>query len=177
MASAPEGVFKPTRVRTREGRVFAVREYNSEDFGALVGMYKSFIPKRVAQGLPPPDVPRIAHWLDRLQQRGRGFLARDDRRIVGHTILCPISTSAVEFTIFVHQAYRGQGLGTELTRATLEFAAKLGFTEVFLTTQLSNLPALRLYREVGFQVMSVFGEECEMRLALASVGAVHHRAA
>src|SRR5574337_2019869 len=101
MASAPEIVFQPTEVRTRKGRILRVREYNHENFGALVEMYKGFEPKRVAQGLPPPDVPRIAHWLDRLQQKSRALLAFDGNRIVAHAILCPISQVAAEFKIFV----------------------------------------------------------------------------
>jgi len=42
----------------------------------------------------------------------------------------------------------------------------MGFAEVFLTTELSNLPALSLYRKLGFQTQSVFGDECEMKLAV-----------
>jgi ribosomal protein S18 acetylase RimI-like enzyme len=130
-------------------------------------MYKGFEPKRVAQGLPPPDLPRIAQWLDRLQQKSRGLLAWDGERVVAHAILCPISDAAVEFTIFVHQDYRCMGLGTALTRLAVDFCRECGFAEVFLTTELSNLAALRVYRRVGFLVTSSFGEECEMKLVIA----------
>jgi len=59
-----------------------VRVYNSEDFGTLVEMYSNFEPKRVAQGLPPPDVPRIARWLDQLQHSSHALLAYDGKKIV-----------------------------------------------------------------------------------------------
>jgi len=143
-----------------------VREYTLQDFRPLAEMYKSFEPKRVAQGLPPPDLPRIAQWLDRLQQKSRGLLIWDGERVVAHAILCPISDAAVEFTIFVHQAYRCMGLGTGLTRVAVAFCRQCGFAEVMLTTELSNLAALRVYRRVGFLVTSSFGDECEMKLVI-----------
>jgi GNAT superfamily N-acetyltransferase len=169
MPSVPEVEFKPVEVRTRSGRALEVREYCLEDFGALVEMYRSFEPKRVAQGLPPPDVPRIAHWLDELQRKSRALLALDGKRVVAHAILCPISETAVEFTIFVHQDFREQKLGTALTRLELQFAAAMGFKEVFLTTELSNFPALCLYRKIGFRITSRYGDECEMKIDIAKV--------
>ena len=144
----------------------AIREYSFEDFAALVEMYKGFTPKRVAQGLPPPDVPRIANWLDRLQHKSRSLLAWDGQRVVGQVILCPISDAAAEYTIFVHQDYRCQGLGTAMTQLALEFAGDMGFAEVLLSTELSNYPAMCLYRKLGFQILSVYGEECEMKVSV-----------
>ena len=177
MASDPEVMFNPVEVRTQKGRTLDVREYSFEDFGALVEMYKSFQPKRVAQGLPPPDVPRIESWLDKLQLKSRSLLVLEEKRIVAHAILCPISETAVEFTIFVHQDYRGERLGTVLTRLSVAFAAERGFCDVFLTTELSNVPAVRLYRKVGFQLISRYGEECEMKLSLAGAQEAQPQAA
>lgn len=159
--------FTPVDIQARSGKTFQVREYTLQDFRPLAEMYKSFEPKRVAQGLPPPDLPRIAQWLDRLQQKSRALLIWDGQRVVAHAILCPISDAAVEFTIFVHQAYRCMGLGTGLTRVAVAFCRQCGFAEVMLTTELSNLAALRVYRRVGFLVTSSFGDECEMKLVIA----------
>jgi RimJ/RimL family protein N-acetyltransferase len=177
MASAAEVIFPPLEVRTRQGRTLVAREYSFDDFGALVEMYSRFEPKRIAQGLPPPDVPRIARWLDQLQHKSRAILALRGQRAVGHALLCPISDAAVEFTVFVHQDFRGEGLGTELTRLMVAFAAEMGFAEVFLTTELSNLPALRLYRKAGFQTQSVCGGECELRLRIGDMRSAGKQAA
>ena len=162
----PDAVFEPIEVPTRAGDTFLVRESAPEDFAALVAMYKGFEPKRVAQGLPPPDVPRIAVWLDKLQRKSRSLIVLDGKSVVAHAILCPISDAAVEFTIFVHQDYRCIGLGTALTRLAVAFSDQCGFAEVFLITEHSNLAALRVYRRVGFHVSSSFGDECEMKLVI-----------
>jgi ribosomal protein S18 acetylase RimI-like enzyme len=83
----------------------------------------------------------------------------------------------VEFTIFVHQDFRGRGLGTALTRRALTFAAAIGFAQAFLTTELSNYPALRLYKKMGFEIRSACGDECEMRLDIVSAAKQEPRAA
>ena len=169
--------FQSVEVVLRDDREIALREYAFEDFAALVEMYKDFEPKRVAQGLPPPDTPRIANWLDRLQHKSRGILACDGRQIVGHVILCPISCASVEYTIFVHQDYRCQGLGEQMTRLALGFAGKMGFADVILSTELTNHPAMCLYRKLGFQVTSVSGDECEMKITVRARGDVLPHAA
>ena len=177
MTSAPRIDFSSVEVRTRKGRILEVRAYGVEDLGALVEMYKSFEPKRVAQGLPPPDVPRIAHWLEGLQGKARALVVWDGARVVAHTILCPIRTESAEFAVFVHQDYREDGLGTALSQLTLGWASRLGFPQVFLTTEFSNFPALRLFRKLGFQITSRCADECEMALDLAQAQAALPRAA
>ncbi len=168
MTSAPEIVFPPTEVRTRKGRTLKVREYDFRDFGALVEMYKHFEPKRGAQGLPPPDVPRIAQWLDKLQRKSSALVALEAQKVVAHAILCPMSATGAEFTIFVHQDYRQDGLGTAISELTLNWAHQMGVCQAFLTTELSNFPALCLFRKLGFLMTSNYGDECEMKLDLSS---------
>ncbi|MGD0921834.1 MAG: GNAT family N-acetyltransferase [Terriglobia bacterium] len=112
-----------------------------------------------------------------MQPKSRSLLAAEGARIVAHAVLCPISSEAVEFTIFVHQDYRGRGLGTTLTRLALTFAADMGCAQVFLATELSNCPALRLYKKVGFEIRSAYGDECEMRLDIVSAAKQEPRAA
>jgi GNAT superfamily N-acetyltransferase len=168
MTSGTEVVFKPVAVHTRRGLTVEVRSFSRQDFGALVQMYKSFEPKRVAQGLPPPDVPRIAHWIDRLEQKSHSLLAWEAGKVVAHTILCPMPADAVEFTIFVHQDYRADGLGTAASRHTLAWAQQMGFVDAYLTTEISNFRALRLFRKLGFQTTSSSGDEVEMKLSFSS---------
>jgi RimJ/RimL family protein N-acetyltransferase len=168
MTNTSQALFKPAEVRTRKGRALEVRAYTREDLGTLVEMYSNFEPKRVAQGLPPPDVPRIARWLDQLQSKSHALLALDGKKVVAHTLLCPIRQAEVEFTIFVLQDYREEGLGTVMSQLTLAWAFEMGLSKVFLTTELSNYRALGLFRKLGFTTMSTYGDECEMRLNLSA---------
>jgi RimJ/RimL family protein N-acetyltransferase len=166
MTSISEALFKPTEVRTRKERALTVQAYSCEDFAALVEMYASFEPKRVAQGLPPPDVPRITRWLDQIQSKSHQLLAFDGEKIVAHTILCPIRQTEVEFTIFVLQDHREEKLGTVMSQLTMAWALEMGFSKVFLTTEFSNYRAIGLFRKLGFHTNSSYGDECEMVIDL-----------
>jgi len=177
MTGGSEVVFKSVSLQTRAGRELGVRPFEREDFGALVHMYKSFEPKRVAQGLPPPDVPRIAHWLDRLEQKSQALIAWQGSKVVAHAILCPMPSDSVEFTIFVHQDYRQEGVGTALSRETLGWASRMGFSRAYLTTESSNYRALRLFRKLGFQTTSRYGDELEMNIDLSLLGCERAKAA
>lgn len=168
MDAIPDTEFKPLFVSTRSGRKMEVRGYGPEDFTALVEMYKTFEPKRVAQGLPATDVPRIANWIDKLQQKSRSLLVWDGKRIGGQAILCPIDQTRIEFTIFVHQDFREIGLGTALTRQALKFAHDMGFEQVLLTTEHSNFRAVSLYKKIGFKFCGSYGNECEMQIIIAN---------
>jgi RimJ/RimL family protein N-acetyltransferase len=131
-------------------------------------MYASFEPKRVAQGLPPPDLPRITGWLEQLQKKSYQLLAFDGTKIVAHTILCPIRQPEIEFTIFVHQGYREETLGTAMSKLTLAWSLEMGFSKVLLTTEFSNYRAIGLFRKIGFHTSSSYGDECEMVVDLSA---------
>jgi ribosomal protein S18 acetylase RimI-like enzyme len=176
-AAPQEPRFTPIEIRTSKGHALQVREYAFEDFKGLVEMYKGFAPKRLAQGLPPPDLRRIAHWLDRLQHQSRALVAWDGKRAVAHALLCPTSDASVEFAVFVHQEYRRAGLGTQLAGLAINLAARCGFAELVVTSNLSNVAAVRLYRKVGFHLAESFGSECELKMALARAEGALPRAA
>jgi len=177
MVQVSEPTFDSRVIRTRTGRNLTISAFRVEDFAALALMYKGFEPKRVAQGLPPTDVPRIAQWLDRLQQKSIALLAWDGEAVVAHVILCPMPAEAMEYTIFVQQDYRQEGLGTAISRLALDWAVNLGFERAYLTTELTNIRALRLFRKLGFQTTSSDGDEVEMVMNLTASATAHPQAA
>ena len=50
---------------------------------------------------------------------------------------------------------RGRGYGELLVRVMMENAFEEGCMDIFLEVRVSNLPALGLYRKLGFEVLSV----------------------
>ncbi len=164
MSNDFETPFIPVQIRSMGGRDFTVRKSELADFGALVQMYKSFEPKGIAQGLPPRELRRIAHWLARLHDKARALMAVEGERVVAHAILCPISEASVEYTVFVQQEFRRQGVGTALSRLAVEWARQAGFAQLYISTELSNKAALGLYQKAGFRITSSLDNECEMKL-------------
>jgi len=137
------------------------------DFSSLLEMYRTFSPKPASQGLPPEDPETCHRWVERLFEIGENFLAWRGDRVIGHAALVPdLKGKSGEFIIFVDQDFRNLGIGTELTQFTLEKFSQRGFDSVWLTVNVSNSVAIRLYRKIGFEYYD--GDLCErtMRIRL-----------
>lgn len=110
--------------------------------------------------LEGPPIDRCRAFV--LANRERGlplFVALVDGRVVGW---CDISS--LERPVFAHSGvlgmgivagHRGKGIGEALIRAALESAKAKGLTRIELTVREPNLPALALYRKVGFRVEGI----------------------
>jgi ribosomal protein S18 acetylase RimI-like enzyme len=53
----------------------------------------------------------------------------------------------------------------------------MGYSQAYLTTELSNFRALRLFCKLGFQTTSSYGDEVEMKLDLSTFACEHPQAA
>ncbi len=124
------------------------------DRDALIAMYLSFEPKDAAMGLPPHG--RIESWLDGLAAYPN-FLALVKGRIAGHAILCPGGDSG-EVAVFVHQDYRGRGLGRMLLAEVVHEARRLGLRRIWGVVESDNYPMQHLARSFGFVTGSRPGE-------------------
>lgn len=163
--------MKPARITRadKSGKPFEIRVGGIEDFPSLQEMYRLFCPKPASQGLPPQD-PEICHnWLKTLFQVGANLLAWKGNNVIGHAALVPdMKGKSGEFVIFVDQNYRNLGIGTELTRFTLEKYRQFGFDSVWLTVNVSNFIAIKLYRRFGFEYCDMDRSERIMTVKLRS---------
>ena len=131
-----------------------LRAYNESDAERLFEMYCQFEPEGEFQGLPPRTVPQIKKWLALIRERGfHQFVIEVGDRIVGHAALCPSQRKTeAELAIFLHQDYRGHGLGRKLLLGALNSGCKkLELARVWLFVMGSNPVALHLFESVGFQ--------------------------
>ena len=151
---------------SRAGLVIEIVEFSDNRFDELIEMYNDFEPKRAAQGLPPVGRERIVAWLRHLQKSGHNLLALRNGHIIGHSMLCPMDRQRAEFAIFLHQDFRTQGIGSGLTEVTLNYARLNGLRNVWLSVEVNNHCAVRVYRKKGFRVSEIFGPEQEMALDL-----------
>ena len=85
--------------------------------------------------------------------QGRLLLARVDEQAAGCVALRPLPEAGVceMKRLFVCPAYRGQGLGRWLATQILHEATVLNYAVMRLDTLDTLDPAMRLYRELGFQ--------------------------
>lgn len=137
------GVKTTTEMRAADA---TLRPASPADREMLRAMYKQFEPRPASLGLPPRA--RIDEWLDQLEA-GVNFLAFLDGRLVGHGVLCP-GDGTGEVAIFVHQDYRGRGVGRRLLTTLVEEGKRMGLRRLWGMTELGNVPMLALARKVGF---------------------------
>ncbi len=155
-------------IRTdKSGKTFEIGNGCTDDFSSLLEMYRLFRPKPASQGLPPEDPETCDKWVKNLCEIGENLLAWRENRVIGHAVLIPDGKGrSGEFVIFVEQNHRNLGIGTELTRFTLERSKKLGFDSVWLTVNISNIAAVKLYRKLGFEYSDWDSYERMMRITL-----------
>ena len=149
------------------GKSFDIGIGRDEDFQSLSEMYRTFSPKPASQGLPPQDPETCQNWLKTLFKIGMNGLAWRDDRIIGHAATIPnVKGKLGELVTFVDQDHRNRGIGTELTRFTLEQFGQQGFEVVWLTVRVSDFIPIKLYKKVGFEFCDTDNYERVMAIKL-----------
>jgi len=151
----------------KSGKPFEIWISCAEDLPSLLEMYRTFHPKPASQGLPPEDPEICHHWVNQLFEIGENLLASRGHTVIGHAALIPDREGkSGEFVIFVDQNHRNLGIGTELTQFTLDKSRQLGFDSIWLTVNVSNFIAIKLYRKFGFEYTDMDKYERVMRIKL-----------
>jgi len=151
----------------KSGKPFEIGICCAEDFPFLLEMYRTFCPKPASQGLPPEDPEACHYWVKNLFEIGQNFLAWRANTVIGHAAMIPdLKGKSGEFVIFVDQRHRNVGIGTELTHFTLEESGQLGFDSIWLTVNILNVTAVKLYRKIGFEYCNQDNFEREMTFKL-----------
>lgn len=154
----------------RSGNPFTIGIYSAEDYPSLLEMYLHFSPKPASQGLPPEDPDVCRKWLNNLLEMGINLLAWRGDQVIGHATLIPDPKGkSGEFIVFIDQNNRNLGIGTQLTRMTLERSKQLGFETVWLTVSLTNFIAIKLYKKFGFEYSDRDPYERMMTIKLQSI--------
>jgi RimJ/RimL family protein N-acetyltransferase len=144
----PERITRPDKT----GKSFEIGVGCAEDFPSVLEMYRVFSPKAASQGLPPEDAETCHNWLKNLFKIGENFLAWRGETVIGHAASVPDPNGkSGEFVIFVDQNNRNIGIGTELTRFVLNKSGVLGLDSVWLTVDVTNYVAIKLYKKLGFE--------------------------
>lgn len=140
-----------------------VRPLREADLHPLVEMYETV--ESTTLGLPPVTRERTEQWLENLRENGWNLVARDGGRVVGHVGVAPADATAPAFVVFVHDEYHGRGIGTELVKQAVAYAADRDHEALELTVDSGNRRAVSVYTNVGFEVVER-AADLEMRLPL-----------
>ena len=110
----------------------------------LAAAHRMFNPLTPYQRQPPN--PNVTNWVAKRGTKVIGFVQfvyhpEDHLLWVGYWL----------FSMFVWERYRGLGIGQALARRVIEQARDRGAADLFLAVFEDNDPAIRLYRKLGFQ--------------------------
>ena len=83
---------------------------------------------------------------------GREKMLGVGRLVIGATL------DDAEYAILVADPWQGKGLGTLLTRYTLEIAEKWGVKRIYAATTSRNRRMLAVFKESGFELTEDFAE-------------------
>lgn len=125
--------------------------YNETAFEALVDFYDEYPSRHRSMSLPPLTRPQVESWLEGLIDNGRGILAFDGDRLVGHVAYTAPEEGEPELIVFIDDDYQNRGLGTELCRQALAYAGNDGYSAMELYVNADNKSALAVYRSLGFR--------------------------
>ncbi|MBN1827857.1 MAG: GNAT family N-acetyltransferase [Deltaproteobacteria bacterium] len=151
----------------RTGISFDIVECREEYFPPLMDMYETFYPRPASQGLPPVNEETCLLWVKTLIGQGLNVLALREGRVIGHAALSPESKrNEAEFVIFVHQDVRSKGIGSLITESIIRRAREAGLAALWLSVDMRNVRAVRLYRKHGFAYCDDDPSERVMRLPL-----------
>jgi RimJ/RimL family protein N-acetyltransferase len=149
------------------GKFFETGVSCADDLPSVLEMYRVFSPKPASQGLPPEDAETCHNWVKNLFEIGKNFLAwRGDTVIAHAALVSDPNGKSCEFVIFVDQNHRNLGIGTELTRLALDRSKELGLDSVWLTVNVTNFIALKLYKKLGFEYSDMDKYERVMSIKL-----------
>jgi ribosomal protein S18 acetylase RimI-like enzyme len=134
-----------------------IRSMREEDAPAFREVLDSVARERRYLGsLEAPPLENIRALVSGVVKAGHAQLVADDEgKIVGWCDALPGSVSAgaahiARLGMGVHPAYRGRKLGRRLLEATIEKVRQAGLEKIELSVYSSNLPAIALYRKLGF---------------------------
>jgi GNAT superfamily N-acetyltransferase len=83
--------------------------------------------------------------------------------IIGHAALFPVNARKCEMLVVVCPDFQNVGIGTELVRSCIDLAAELGFEQIWLPVDATNVRARHVYRKCGFEYVSTKqGREVDM---------------
>lgn len=132
-----------------------VRDLRPEDWAEVARIYAEGI--ATGNATFETEVPSWSAW-DAAHLAEHRFVAERDGRVVGWIALSPASrrpcyAGVAEISVYVAEAARGNGVGTELLAAVLASAEAAGLWTLQTSVFPENQPSLALLRRFGFRTV------------------------
>ena len=141
-----------------QNRTFIVREMTVSDWPQVAAIYEQGIVGHKATFAQ--SAPAYEDWDRDHHPHTRLVAETTDGTIVGWTAIAPsfarsVYNGVAEISIYIHDAYQHQGVGTLLLDATAKESEKNGIWTLEALIFADNEPSLKLFRKCGYVDLGV----------------------
>lgn len=143
---------------------YTLREATAIDQRAIMDIYNEAVLHSTATfDLEPRTWEEQRRWSDEHSPPYRVFVARLGAMVAGWGSLSPFRPKpgyrfTAEDSIYVHEDFRGQGVGAALLGALIEATQRGGFHSVMALIDGDNAASIRLHERFGFRHVGTFHE-------------------
>ncbi|MDP3742822.1 MAG: ribosomal protein S18-alanine N-acetyltransferase [Methylotenera sp.] len=95
------------------------------------------------------------NFSDSLKSEHIAWVLEHDEKIIGYALMMMVLDEAHLLNLSITKAYQKQGLGRSLLEHMIRIAQKLKAANMFLEVRSSNISALALYENIGFNEMAI----------------------
>ncbi|MBS4217589.1 GNAT family N-acetyltransferase [Bacillus sp. FJAT-49711] len=89
-------------------------------------------------------------------KKGECFVADDNNRIIGVSVLLPTRPSTIELVnLAVAEDYQGKGIGKKLILDAMRRAKVMGYKTIEVGTANSSIDQLAFYQKCGFRITGI----------------------
>lgn len=129
-----------------------IRNLEESDVRELFDFLKNLEGKTKIFFHPHPfDLKNIKHICKSKKDHYFGMFSKN--KLIGYSFLRQFGYEIPSFGISIRKGFTGKGLGSILTKWTIEKARKLGYKKVILKTYKENILAQRIYKKLGFKIV------------------------
>jgi ribosomal-protein-alanine N-acetyltransferase len=145
-------------VHLKDNREVIVRLLKSDDRHKLLSMFTTMSESALLWSNPPYDEQKIDRWMSGCET-GLSLVAQSEDRLVGisavYQLPRPRQKGIGGMMIYIHQDFHGVGLGTEMVSKLLTLAKHKGLHRIGLEVVENNEAAVRLYKNLGFEIEGI----------------------
>lgn len=95
------------------------------------------------------------NFSDSLKSGYPAWVLLHDAKIIGYALMMMVLDEAHLLNLSIAKLYQKQGLGRLLLEHMIEIAKNQGATDMFLEVRPSNISAIALYENIGFNEMAI----------------------
>ncbi len=144
--------------------MITIRPATESDQQAIMEIYNDAVQNTTATfDTEPRSLQNQLEWFRKHKKNHPVFVAEENNRVVGWASLSPWSDrcaydTTVEVSVYIHNGFRGQGIGSQLLEiVTMEGKKVNNHTVISRITQ-GNEVSIHLHEKLGYQHIGVMKE-------------------